>query len=420
MITVLDSVFDVRNFGACGDGRTLDTAAIQTAIDACAAVGGVVFLPSGKYVSGTLLLRSHVTLHCAAGSVLLGSRDREDYLPGIREFRDAVGVDRGLGLILAHGEKNIAIEGTGTIDGRGEGWKDPRPMILRFIECRDVRVSGVTLKDSAAWVQHYLGCEDVFLTGVKVVSHCNGNNDGLNLDGCERVRVSDCHFSSGDDAFTLKCTTDRACRDIVVSNCLFQSDCNGIKLGTESVGGFENITITNCAVYNTRLCGLTIASVDGAFLRDVFVSNIVMRQVGGALFMRLGRRGYHLPDGERCLEGRMERIVVQGLTATGVDLHGSAILGLPENCIKDVTLENIFVRGQGGGIKPPGAFEEAPERYPQYDQWGHFPAAGLFCRCVDGLTMRNLNFRFERTDERPPLVLEKIGGLTQDQISTKS
>lgn len=414
MISVGSSSFDVRTFGACGDGLAVDTDAIQAAIDACAAVGGVVFFPAGQYASGTLFLKSNVTLHCAAGSVLLGSRDRKDYSPGIRQFRDAVGVDRGLGLIVAHGERNIAIEGAGTIDGRGRGWTDPRPMILRFIECRNVRVAGVTLKDSAAWVQHYLGCEDVFLTGIRVTSHCHGNNDGLNLDGCERVRVSDCHFSSGDDAFTLKCTTPRVCRDIVVSNCLFQSDCNGIKFGTESVGGFENIAIANCAVYDTRLCGLTVASVDGAFLRDVFISNIVMRQVGGAIFLRLGRRGYHLPAGEKPAEGHMERIVIQGLSATGVDPHGSAILGLPEHPITDVTLENIFISGQGGGSNPARACEEAPDRYPQYDQWGNFPAAGLFCRNVDGLAMRNVKFRFDRPDDRPPLVLENVRGVSRE------
>ena len=188
--------------------------------------------------------------------------------------------------------------------------------------------------------------------GVRVVSHCNGNNDGINLDGCSRVVVSDCHFSCEDDAFTLKCTTERPCRDVVVTNCLFQSNCNGIKFGTESIGGFENVTISNCVVYDTRLCGITVATVDGAFLRDVQISNITMRNVGGAIFVRLGSRGYHLPkDVKPRPVGHLKRLVLRDIQATGVDRIGSAVLGMPGHPIEEVTLENISIVSSGGGTR---------------------------------------------------------------------
>ena len=281
--------------------------------------------------------------------MLLGSKDIADYT-ALMEFRDAVGTDRGQALIFAHRKENVTIEGRGTIDGQGEGFKDPRPMILRFLECRVVTVTEITLKDSAAWVQHYLGCEDVMIRGVRVDSNCNGNNDGINLDGCQRVVVSDCHFSAGDDAFTLKCTTHRPCRDIVVTNCLFKSDCNGIKFGTESIGGFENVTISNCVVYDTRLCGITVATVDGAFLQDVLISGITMRNVGGAIFVRLGSRGYHLPKEVKSRPvGHLRRLVIRDVQATGVDRIGSAIIGMPDHPIEDVTVENVRILSEGGG-----------------------------------------------------------------------
>jgi len=411
--------FNVRDFGATGDGVSKETCALQEAIDACAASGGgTVVFPSGRYLSGTLLLKSNVTLHVGAGATLLGSPDSEDYTTDIMGFRDAVGADRGRALIVAYQQENVAIEGRGVIDGQGKDWKDARPMILRFLECQKVSVTDVTLKDSGAWVQHYLACSDVMIRGVRVDSHCNSNNDGINLDGCERVVMSDCHFSAGDDAFTLKCTSERPCRDVVVTNCLFQSECNGIKFGTESVGGFENITISNCVVYDTALCGLTVATVDGAFLRNVTISNIVMRNVGGAIFMRLGSRGYHVPpEVQPRPAGSFQRVVIRDIIASGVDGMGSAILGLEDKPIEDVILENIFISGVGGGSRLAAPLAERPMEYPQYNHWGPFPAHGLFCRHVKGLQIRNLKVSVASPDARPALLFEDVTELTTEQVA---
>lgn len=409
----IGTVFD---FGARGDGITLDSLALQEAIDRCAADGGgTVCIPAGRYLCGSLFLKSNVTLHLAAGAVLLGSRDPDDYAAPFSEFRDAVGVTRGSALINAYQQENIVIEGRGIIDGQGSGWQNPRPMLLRFVECRDLTVNNVTLKDSAAWVQHYLRCSDVRITGVRVKSHCNSNNDGINLDGCERVIVSDCNFSSGDDAFTLKCTSDQPCRDIVVTNCIFQSECNGIKFGTESIGGFENISISNCAVYDTRLGGITLATVDGAYLRNIVISNIAMRGAGTAIFMRLGSRGYHLePAIHPRPVGEMKGIVIRDVVATGIQGVGSAILGLPDRPVEDVILENIFISAAGGGRLCADELPELPDSYPEYTRWGVFPAYGLYCRHVRGLVLRHIKLELAAVDERPAFAFESVKELQQE------
>lgn len=400
---------DVRACGALGDGVSLDTQAVQAAIDRCAeGGGGTVLVPAGRFLCGSLQLRSRVGLHLAAGATILGSRNPADY-SNAGLFRDAVGADRGHALIRADGQEEISITGSGTIDGQGASHRPPvRPMILRFTSCRRVNVDGVVLRDSAAWVQHYVACDDMRLNGVSVHSRSNHNNDGLNLDGCQRVRVSDCLFDSGDDALTLKSTTPQACRDIVISNCIMSSACNALKFGTESIGGFQNVAISNCVIHDTRLCGITVASVDGALIDNVIISGITMRNVGEALLVRLGSRGYHMPkDASPRPCGHLRNLIIRDVIATGTGGHGSAILGLPDHPIEDVCIENMLVTGSGGGQKI-DAIEEGPAYYPQYDQWGGFPAHGLYCRHVRGLQQRNLRFRTIAPDPRPPVRLDDV------------
>jgi len=416
------SLHNVRDHGAAGDGAQLDTKAIQTAIDAAASTGGTVLFPAGRYRSGTIVLRSGITLKLAAGATLVGSRELADYPAELAPFRDAVGVDRGRTLVLAHKVTDIAIEGPGTIDGQGAGWGDPRPMILRLIDCTRVRVTDLTLRDSAAWVQHYLGCEDLYLRGVKVDSRVNGNNDGLNLDGCQRVRVSDCHFSSGDDALTLKCTTARACRDITITNCLLSSHCNALKFGTESqAGGFENIVISNIAVYDTRLCGITVATVDGAPVRDVVIAGVSMRNVGAAIFVRLGARGYHLPkEVQPRPVGCLQTLILRDIHARTTDRIGSAILGLPGRPIENVLLDGLTIESPGNATAAEAARipEELPAMYPQFTEWGGpFPAYGLFCRHVRGLTIANAGFTLLKPDPRPAIACQDVQGLVTGNLT---
>ena len=221
-------VCNVRDFKAVGDGKAKDTAAIQKAIDSVSAAGGgMVLVPTGVYLCGTIQLRDNVTLHLAEGATILGSTEGSDYV----NFA-AGGFNRApLALVLAIKARNIAITGRGTINGQGGSFphKDNapgRPFGIKLVDCEDVLIADVRVRDAAAWVIHLLRCERAVVRGVRVWSHANYNNDGLDIDACSDVAVSQCHFDCQDDAICLKSTPDRICENIVISDCIASSHCN--------------------------------------------------------------------------------------------------------------------------------------------------------------------------------------------------
>jgi polygalacturonase len=402
-------VFDVRKAGAKGDGRSYDSRAIQQSIDRCSqAGGGVVLLPAGTYLSGTLELKSGVTLHLAAGSRLVGGTSLEDYperVPALRSYTDNY---TRRSLIYAEKQERIAIEGAGVIDGRGAPFKGPylvRPYMLRFIECREVAVRGVTLRDSPMWVQHFLACEGVHVHGIRVHSHVNHNNDGIDIDACRRVRISDCDIDSGDDAIVLKSTTDRPCEDVVIANCVLRSACNALKLGTESNGGFRNIAISNCSIYDTRLAGLAVECVDGGTLERVVVSGLVMNKVGCPIFVRLGDRGRPFKEGmARPGVGVLRDVSISGVYASGAGKVGCSITGLPDRPVEGITLRDVRLSFVGGGTAADAAREigEEREKYPEHSMFGTLPAYGFFCRHARDRRMDDVRVSTEAPDARPP------------------
>lgn len=408
----------VRDYGAAGDGAMLDTRALQAAIDACAASGGgTVYFPPGRYLSGTLFLKSHITLHLEGGATLLGSTKLEDYpsaVPAVRSYTDNY-TERSL--IYAANLEHIAFEGHGTIDGQGGEFKGSykvRPYLLRVIACREVTMRGLTLRNSPMWVQHYLACEGVCIDGIRVESTCNANNDGIDIDGCERVRITNCDIRSGDDALVLKSTQERPCRNVVVTNCMLSSLCNAFKLGTESNGGFENIVMTNCAIYDTRISGIALELVDGGMLEQVSISNVTMHNTKSAIFIRLGDRARPFKPGmEPVGVGRLRHVRISDVQAFGADAIGCSITGLPAQPVEDVALENITVSFAGGGkvIKDLESVPEKEKAYPEYGMFGALPAYGFFCRHVHGLRLSRVQVNTVQPDARPALVCQDVSGL---------
>lgn len=415
--------FDVTRYGAAAGSAGLATAKLQAAIDACAqAGGGFVYFPPGRYTTGTLALRDHVRLLLAPGATISGSRSLADYTihkPRIRTYTENY-TERSL--IYAEGATGIGILGAGTIDGQGEAFAGPykaRPYMIRMVGCRDVTVQGVTLKDSAMWVQHYLACRDVQVTGVRVRSlREDVNNDGIDVDSCERFRISDCDIEAGDDAIVLKSTAEQPCRDIVVTNCVLRSLCNAIKIGTESNGDFEDIAVSNCVVRDTRLAGIALESVDGGNLRRVQVQGITMRNVGCPIFVRLGHRARPVFEGGRTPgRGSLRDVIIRDVQAVATDEIACSITGLPGQPAGDITLESIRLRAPGGGREPREPVQERADSYPEYKIFGPLPAFGFYCRHVRNLALRDIEVACLKAEARPAVHVEDGEGIRLERIA---
>ena len=411
---------NVRDFGALGDGKTLDTKSIQRAIDAAVgAGGGTVFLPSGTFLSGTILLKSNVTLHLDAGAILRGSRDIRDYPDHTPEIIYVYRLRFTKSLIYAEKSENIALTGRGMIDGQGQhfpfkrGDDKGRPYILRFSECKNVRVRDVTFRNSARWLSHYLACENVVIDGITIHSRIRENRDGIGIDSCNGVRISNCHVFAGDDAIVLKATADRPCRRVTITNCVVSSMASALKLGTDSQGGFEDITISNCTIYDTGYSGIGLMMVDGGALDRVSISNITMKNVKVPIFVRLGNRARPIPGLEPPGMGTLRNVMIRNVQAGGVGNTGCSITGIPGFPVENVTLENIRIRFQGGGTAE-DADREIPEKeksYPSGKMFGTLPAYGFFCRHAKNLKLHNLDLQFADDDRRPAVICDDVHDL---------
>jgi len=424
---------EVTKFGAKGDSTTLNSVAIQNAIDECNRTGGgKVIFPAGKYLSGTIVLKDNVTLQLQKGAVILGSTDVEDY-QNLDPFADGLGTDVGWALLVAVDAKNIGIEGEGAIDGQGSKLKAKhiltdnrpegqrwgrRPFLLRIVRCNGVSVKGVTLYYSAAWTSHYFHSTNITIENVKIISRGVAHNDGIDIDGCQHVRIKNCDINSGDDALCFKTTSSKmACSDIVVKNMKLKSSQGAIKMGTESMAPFENIKISNCYIYETNNGGIKLLTVDGAHLRNVEISDIQMVEVKTPILIRLGSRLSVFRKGQDVQQttGTLENVTIRNVKARASDSaqlkppSGILITGVPGHYITNLTLENIEIDLGGGGTVENSRVEvpEAVDKYPEVKTFGPtIPAYGVWARHVSGLKLSNISFRLKTNDVRPAFIFE--------------
>jgi len=424
----------VRSYGAKGDGETSDTVAIQSAIDDCAQRGGgSVLFPAGRYLSGSLRLKSGVKLVITLEATLLGSTSIDDFRAGP--------------LILAKDAENVGIEGGGTIDGQGTAYWEPkgtsykgpawsgtaqfeyralkRPSFLRFQRCRKVKVSNIRLINSPSWTLHLLRCSDATVERVTIRNPLHGpNTDGIDINSCTNVLVTDCDIITGDDGIVLKSTEpghDHPSRNIIVQGCRVWSACNCFKIGTETHDNFDTILVTNCHFYSASdkvleraISGIAIESVDGAHLTNILVTDVTMEGVRAPLFVRLGHRGGNSErtrQVEPRVPGRIDGVIIRNVTAKRALLE-SSITGIPGHRVRNIALENIEIEYEGGG--PAGWVtdlvpdEEVIRRYPEALMFGRLPAYGLYCRHVEGLRLQNVTMRYLSQDARPMLVCEDV------------
>ena len=383
--TIAATDYNALQQGAVGDGRTLNTKSLQSAIDALHEKGGgQLYFPAGRYLTGSLQLKSNVTLYLEKEAVLLGSTSPYDY-PGFSTEKELkVNNDHfDQALIYVEGAENIDITGEGCIDGQGRELaltidslhhtgelvdkhyntyrKRPntRPKLLFMRNCRKVELRKTNFRSGAAWGLSFSLCVDLTIDSLHVENRAYWNNDGIDISDCKDVRISNCFINSADDGICLKSHNRGAWNDRVsISNCHIISSASAIKFGTESLGGFKNVTIDNIRIKDTFRSAIAIESVDGAEIENVKLENI-----------------------EIVCPGRATR----GMAYMSV----SRLKDVPEN----------------------------EKGYPEFTMFEELPSWGFYVRHVKGIQMHNVKLRLQEDDFRPAFVFDRVSDVRLSDIS---
>ncbi len=447
--------YNILGYGAKADGKTMNTSAIQSAIDAAYKNGGGrVLIPEGIFLTGSIILKSNVELHLEEKAVLLGSTNRDNYFK----------LNRWLSLILADNQNNISITGKGKIDGQGRrlalnidslfyiGQLDSasynfvevrpshlvRPQLIEFVHCKNIAVKNVTLLNAACWVQTYDQCTNIILDSVTVNSDAYWNNDGIDIQDCHNVRITNCIINSADDGICLKSQSATLyCDSIYIGNCSVRSSASAIKFGTVSHGGFKNVTIANIKIHDTFRSAIAIECVDGGVLENILVDGVNAVNTGNAIFIRLGDRNKTRDAGvlKNVTIKNMKVDIAFGRPDSEYEIRGpelsffhntfpSSITGIPGHPVENVTLENIEINYPGRGNSglanlPLSRLDFVPEKiadYPEFSMFGELPAWGFYVRHMDGLTMKNIKLSIASSDYRTAMVFDDVKKLNLDSV----
>jgi polygalacturonase len=424
---------NIKDFGALADGITINTSAIQKAIDQTAVKGGRVVIPQGEYLSGTIYLKSNVTLYIEKGGMLKGSPHLKDYpentpsVSGMKPHRAFWKSMPSRALVYADNLDNISLLGEGTIDGNGLSPAfvtkddDPnRPKLIFVVNCRNVRVQNLRFQNTAFWLQHYFACDGVIIRGLNIYNHGNKNVDGIDIDS-KNVLIADCIINCDDDAICFKSDGNFFCENVVVTNCVLSTTCNFIKMGTASYTGFRNISITNCVLKRpshsyvrdwskesrgiadslTGLAGIALEVVDGGRMDKINISDIVMSGVQTPIFIRLGSRMNPT--------GSISNVNISNIMATTESFITSSITAVPGFYVNNVVLSNLqfFSKGFDSPFPLNTLIKENEKDYPENRMFGdNLPAYGFYLRHVKNIAMHQVQFHINGEEHRPAFHIE--------------
>lgn len=457
----------VTEFGAVSDGKTINTEAIQSLIDKVNKKGGgTIVFPAGKFLSGSLEMKSNVNIHLEEGAILLGSTNPLDYsqveMLG-RPESPKKDDNSQIALLVAFRANNFTIAGKGKIDGQGRALAlnidslhhagvliDPkynyrrmrtnetaRPKLFRFSMCSHVAISDLQLSNGACWGLSFELCENLTLDNLKVLNRAYWNNDGIDITDCRNVQITNCNINSADDGICLKSYYPDFCNDsIYIANCTVRSSASAIKFGTASYGGFKNVKIENIKIYDTFRSAIAIESVDGGIIENIEVSNIIAENTGNAIFIRLGHRDGEIPGSIKNIHIHDLKVQIPfGRPDTNYDMRGpevnffhnpfpSSITGIPEYCVEDVLIENVEITCPGRASKgmayvPLSRLNQVPEGikgYPEFSMFGELPAWGFYVRHAKGITFRNVRMNLDKEDYRPAMVFDQVGDINSKNL----
>lgn len=427
-------IYNIRDFGAKGDGKTLDTKAIQMAIDTCThEQGGTVLVPAGTFVTGTVELKSNVHLYIAAKGVLLGTDDGKQYYAAdaIPLTADSTLNDGHVGLFFAVKADNITIDGPGTIDGQGARFRSAvkgemppagisgphRPYHLLFHQCKNLTVRNIYLLNSAFHSVRIIQSEFVKLEGLHIRGRVIHNNDGFHFISCKYVHMSNCDVQSQDDA----CALFGSCKFITITNCSFSTRWSVFRFGG---GDPADITISNCLIYETYGCPVKLRCGPGSRFENISFSNLVMRDVTGPISIGVGTQNNHgtLNNGPAIVRN----ISFTNITATVVkpvplrdaeftsnynpgEIFSSVTLNAMDKFyMQNITFDNVHITYPGGGTAEQGAVRDVPQTVGEYYQIGVPPAYGFYARNVNGLIVHNVTLAMADADLRPAFILDHV------------
>lgn len=444
--------YDVKDYGASGDGKTKDTEAVQNAINICSENGGgYVLLSGGTFCCGTLYFKSGVFLYLASSAVLLASPDIYDYGGDTHYNRYVNETDMDRCFLYGEGVSGIGITGEGVVDGNAECFPNSgsiyRPMLLRFLKCRNIKLKDVRLYEAAAWTTAFLDSEDIWIENLDIQNEKRYNGDGLDFDGCRNVFVSRCKIRGTDDNLCLQASSrEYPVENIHISDCHFSSLCAGVRIGLKSVGDIRNVTVTGCTFQEIWREGIKIECTEGGIISDIMITGNIMYNVRRPLFILLNNRfdkiGTSIELKKMPEIGELKRVVVDGLIASDDEemgqthyRFGNDIMGSPRfqgirvdanshHRIQGLILQNIMYTVYGG-VKQ----DEIPQIYPEvpdyrienphnkgsenyYPDWSR--TAFMDLRCVDNLILNQIVFQSLYQDERPPYRLENCDCLKEE------
>ncbi len=441
----VNSIYNVVDFGAKGDGKTLDSPSINKAIEEAATKGGgMVYFPAGNYLSASIRLKSNISIYLEQGATIVAASPADGYKyddpePNIwgdsLKYQDFGHSHWHNSLIWGENLQNISILGPGLIWGKGlvRGTTDAAGSGNKSISlkwCRNVILRDISILQGGWFGILATGVDNLTIDNLKI----DTNRDGMDIDCCVNVRVSNCFVNSPrDDGICLKSSfglgVARATENVTITNCQVSGFTEGslldgtykrndmaaggngptgrIKFGTESNGGFKNITISNCVFTYCR--GLALEAVDGAILEDVTITNITMRDIVNApLFLRLGERMRGPADAS---VGELRRVIISNVMVYNADpKYGCIISGDQGHDIKDIRISNVRIYYKGGGTAEQ-AVREVPgfeKEYPEPYRFGVLPSYGFFIRHADGVQLDNVEISFKENDLRPAFFLDDV------------